>query len=120
MSDFDKLAEEAAIYQSRLKKIVSDDLVLYNENSLTVMRKILEKHPNGCFDMIFADPPYFLSNDGFSCQNGQMVSVNKGNWDKSKGMAADLEFYEEWLRLCYALLKPNGTIWVCGTSIISI
>ena len=79
------------------------------------MRKILEKHPNGCFDMIFADPPYFLSNDGFSCQNGQIVSVNKGNWDKSKGMAADLEFYEEWLRLCYALLKPNGTIWVCGT-----
>ncbi|EMT0585583.1 hypothetical protein QZC93_001049 [Neisseria gonorrhoeae] len=75
----------------------------------------MEKHPNGCFDMIFADPPYFLSNDGFSCQNGQMVSVNKGNWDKSKGMAADLEFYEEWLRLCYALLKPNGTIWVCGT-----
>ena len=65
--------------------------------------------------MIFADPPYFLSNNGFSCQNGQMVSVNKGNWDKSKGMTADLEFYEEWLRLCYALLKPNGTIWVCGT-----
>ena len=115
MSNFDKLAEEAAIYQNRLKKIVSDDLVLYNENSLNVMRKILEKHPNGCFDMIFADPPYFLSNNGFSCQNGQMVSVNKGNWDKSKGMAADLEFYEEWLRLRYALLKPNGTIWVCGT-----
>ncbi len=115
MIDFDKPAEEDAIYQSRLKKIVSDDLVLYNENSLNVMRKILEKYPNGCFDMIFADPPYFLSNDGFSCQNGQMVSVNKGNWDKSKGMAADLEFYEEWLRLCYALLKPNGTIWVCGT-----
>ena len=115
MRDFGKPAEEAAIYQSRLKKIVSDDLILYNENSLNVMRKILEKHPNGCFDMIFADPPYFLSNNGFSCQNGQMVSVNKGNWDKSKGMAADLEFYEEWLRLCYALLKPNGTIWVCGT-----
>lgn len=56
--------------------------------------------------MIFADPPYFLSNDGFSCQNGQMVSVNKGNWDKSKGMAADLEFYEEWLRLC-CLIKTK-------------
>ena len=87
MRDFDKPAEEAAIYQSCLKKIVSDDLVLYNENSLSVMRKILEKHPNGCFDMIFAALPYFLSNDGFSCQNGQMASVNKGNWDKSKGMA---------------------------------
>lgn len=86
MIDFNKLAEEAAIYQSRLKKIVSDDLVLYNENSLNVMRKILEKHPNGCFDMIFADPPYFLSNDGFSCQNGQMkpsiraTGINPKEW----------------------------------------
>ena len=72
MSDFNKLAEEAAIYQSRLKKIVSDDLVLYNENSLNVMRKILEKHPTGCFDMIFADPPYFLSNNG--CKSQTYVS----------------------------------------------
>jgi DNA (cytosine-5-)-methyltransferase len=109
------LAEAAAPYQSSLKKHVSDDLVLYHEDALTVMRKILDKHPEGCFDMIFADPPYFLSNNGFTCQNGQMVSVNKGGWDKSQGMAADMEFYEEWLRLCYALLKSNGTIWVCGT-----
>ena len=87
MRDFDKPAEETAIYQSHLKKIVSDNLVLCDENSLNVMRKILEKHPNGRFDMIFAAPPYFLSNDGFSCQNGQMASVNKGNWDKSKGIA---------------------------------
>ena len=115
VSKFNQLAEEAAVYHSRLKKSVSDGLIIYNENTLNVMRRILDKHPNGCFDMIFADPPYFLSNDGFSCQNGQMVSVNKGEWDKSKDMAADLEFYEEWLRLCYALLKPNGTIWVCGT-----
>lgn len=33
-------------------------------------------------DMIFADPPYFLSNDGITCQGGKMVSVNKGSWDK--------------------------------------
>ena len=109
------LAEAAAPYQSSLKKHVSDGLVLYHEDALTVMRKILDKHPNGCFDMIFADPPYFLSNNGFTCQNGQMVSVNKGGWDKSQGMAADMEFYEQWLRLCYALLNPDGTIWVCGT-----
>ena len=75
----------------------------------------IESSGAGTYDIIFADPPYLLSNDGFTCQNGQMVSVNKGSWDKSKGLAADLEFYEEWLRLCYALLKPNGTIWVCGT-----
>ena len=28
------------------------------------------------FDMIFADPPYHLSNDGISVQSGRMVSVN--------------------------------------------
>ena len=92
MNKFNQLAEEAAVYHSRLKKSVSDGLIIYNENTLNVMWRILDKHPDGCFDMIFADPPYFLSNDGFSCQNGQMVSVNKGEWDKSKGMAADLEF----------------------------
>ena len=54
------LAEAAAPYQSSLKKHVSDGLVLYHEDALTVMRKILDKHPEGCFDMIFADPPYFL------------------------------------------------------------
>ncbi|MFV2029786.1 DNA-methyltransferase [Neisseria sp. S1] len=115
VNEFNTFREEASRYHACLKKYVSEGLVIYNENVLTVMRRILDKHPNGCFDMIFADPPYLLSNDGFTCQNGQMVSVNKGEWDKSKGLAADLEFYEEWLRLCYALLKPNGTIWVCGT-----
>lgn len=114
-TNFNKLQEATTAYQSELKKYVSKGIVFYNENALTVMRRILDKHPDGCFDMIFADPPYLLSNDGFTCQNGQMVSVNKGDWDKSKGLAADLEFHEEWLRLCYALLKPNGTIWVCGT-----
>jgi DNA modification methylase len=33
--------------------------------------------------MVFADPPYFLSNNGLSIQNGQIVCVNKGKWDKS-------------------------------------
>lgn len=98
-----------------LKKHHAENHIIYHENALLVMRRILDKYPNGCFDMIFADPPYFLSNGGFTCQNGQMVSVNKGDWDKSQGMAADMAFYEEWLGLCYALLKPNGSIWVCGT-----
>ena len=40
----------------------------------------------GEFDLIFADPPYFLSNDGLSIQNGKIVSVNKGDWDKSYGI----------------------------------
>jgi site-specific DNA-methyltransferase (adenine-specific) len=88
---------------------------LYYANCLEVMDSILEKHPNGCFDMIFADPPYFLSNGGITCQNGKMVSVDKGQWDKSMGAEVNHAFDLEWLRRCHDLLKPNGTIWVSGT-----
>lgn len=67
------------------------------------------------FDMIFADPPYHLSNDGISVQSGRMVSVNKGIWDKSHGIDADYNFDKEWLSACRNKLKDNGTIWVSGT-----
>jgi len=67
------------------------------------------------FDMIFADPPYHLSNDGISIQSGKVVSVNKGDWDKSKGFEEDYKFDKEWLSACRRKLKGNGTIWVSGT-----
>lgn len=67
------------------------------------------------FDMIFADPPYHLSNDGFSVQSGKKVSVNKGTWDKSQGYEKDYLFDREWLSACRNKLKENGTIWVSGT-----
>lgn len=62
------------------------------------------------FDMIFADPPYFLSNGGISIQSGKIVSVNKGMWDKSKGFDADNDFHRRWIQLCRDKLKDNGTI----------
>lgn len=68
-----------------------------------------------CIDMIFADPPYFLSNDGISCSAGKAVSVNKGNWDKINSLEEKHEFNRRWIRLCKRVLKPNGTIWVSGT-----
>jgi site-specific DNA-methyltransferase (adenine-specific) len=67
------------------------------------------------FDMIFADPPYFLSNDGISVQSGKMVSVNKGDWDRSKGFENDNEFNRDWLKACKEHLTDNGTIWISGT-----
>jgi len=67
------------------------------------------------FDMIFADPPYFLSNDGISVQSGKMVSVNKGAWDRSNGFEKDNEFNLTWLRACKDHLSENGTIWISGT-----
>ena len=67
------------------------------------------------FDMIFADPPYHLSNGGISVQNGKMVSVNKGDWDKSNGYEEDYLFDKSWIATCRNKLKSNGTIWISGT-----
>lgn len=67
------------------------------------------------FDMIFADPPYFLSNDGISVQSGKIVSVNKGEWDRSYGEDYINEFNYKWLSICRDKLKEDGTIWISGT-----
>ena len=67
------------------------------------------------FDMIFADPPYFLSNGGISIQSGKQVSVNKGDWDKSQGFEKDNEFNRKWISVCRDKLKEDGTIWISGT-----
>ncbi len=69
----------------------------------------------GPFDMAFADPPYFLSNGGFSVQAGKRVSVNKGAWDRSRGREADREFTRSWLKACRDAMADDATIWVCGT-----
>ena len=67
------------------------------------------------FDMIFADPPYFLSNDGISYQAGKIVSVNKGEWDRGKTPEEMNEYNKRWISLCRQKLKENGTIWISGT-----
>ena len=67
------------------------------------------------FDMIFADPPYFLSNGGISVQSGKIVCVDKGNWDKGGTAEHVNTFNMEWLKLCREKLKDNGTIWISGT-----
>ncbi len=41
--------------------------------------KILTKMKSETVDMIFADPPYFLSNDGITCQSGKMEPASKKN-----------------------------------------
>ena len=67
------------------------------------------------FNMIFADPPYFLSNDGISVQSGKVVSVNKGDWDKGGTPEYINDFNRKWLTLCREKLKENGSIWISGT-----
>jgi site-specific DNA-methyltransferase (adenine-specific) len=65
--------------------------------------------------MIFADPPYNLSNGGFTVHAGKMVSVDKGDWDKSRGFANDYDFHHAWMQAAHHALKPHGTLWVSGT-----
>jgi len=84
---------------------------LFLGDSLEILKEFPEQH----FDMIFADPPYFLSNGGVTCHNGRMTSVDKGEWDKSKGIRQDHDFVLQWLTLCKRVLKKDGTIWVSGT-----
>ncbi len=84
---------------------------LYKANSLEFLATLKENS----VDMIFADPPYLLSNGGFSVHAGKMVSVNKGKWDVSNGLKKDFEFHLEWITACHRVLKPGGTIWISGT-----
>lgn len=67
------------------------------------------------FDMIFADPPYFLSKGGISIQNGKIVCVDKGAWDKGGTQEFVDAFNRSWISECRKKLKDNGTIWISGT-----
>jgi len=87
------------------------NFTLYNNDCLDILKKL----PENSVDMIFADPPYLLSNGGFSVHAGKRVSVNKGEWDKSNGLKKDFEFHLSWIRACKRVLKPHGTIWISGT-----
>jgi site-specific DNA-methyltransferase (adenine-specific) len=77
--------------------------------------ELLKNIKSDSVDMVFSDPPYFLSSGTFTCQNGKRVSVKKGGWDMSNGMKQDFDFHLNWIKECKRILKPHGTIWISGT-----
>ena len=90
----------------------------FNEREMLILGDtftVLENIQPEKVSMIFADPPYFLSNDGITCQAGKMVSVNKGEWDKVSSLKEKHEFNRRWIRLCKRALSRDGTIWISGT-----
>ncbi|HSR88929.1 MAG TPA: site-specific DNA-methyltransferase [Candidatus Udaeobacter sp.] len=87
------------------------NFTLYQADCLSILAGLKENS----VDMVFADPPYLLSNGGFTVHAGKRVSVNKGEWDKSGGLKKDFEFQLEWIRAVKRVLKPSGTIWISGT-----
>ncbi len=113
------------VHPESAKGLVFDDpkhhLRIYQSDCLALLPQL----PPSSVDLIFADPPYFLSNGGITCHAGKMVSVNKGSWDKLPGpdsgpVRARFDevhaFNTAWLAACQRLLKPNGSIWVSGTA----
>ena len=91
---------------------LSDDhqFELYQGDAVSCMQNIRVK-----FDMIFADPPYFLSRGYSSKINGEWKSFDKGEWDRAMTLDKINDFNRRWLSTCRSLLKDDGTIWVCGT-----
>lgn len=77
--------------------------------------KIIKALQKSSIDMIFTDPPYFLSSGGSTCSGGKRVSVNKGKWDKSTEIKAIHKFNKRWIRLCKRVLKECATLWISGT-----
>jgi site-specific DNA-methyltransferase (adenine-specific) len=76
---------------------------------------VLPNIRSGSVDLIFADPPYLLSNGGTTCKSGKRVSVDKGKWDKSLGREEDYQFHKYWLEACRRVLAPTGSLFVSGT-----
>ena len=93
--------------------------IFFQDDSFTLLKgdsfKLLKKIEPKSVDMIFADPPYFLSSGGISCQNGKQVSVNKGEWDYTKTIDEKLKYHRKWIALCRDALRDNGTIMISAT-----
>ncbi len=84
---------------------------IFQSESLDFFRSV----PDDSIDCIWTDPPYNLSNDGITCVGGKMVPVNKGDWDRSRGVEGDFDFNLAWTKECFRVLRKTGSIWVTGT-----
>ncbi|MDD1706609.1 MAG: site-specific DNA-methyltransferase [Methanoregulaceae archaeon] len=87
------------------------DFTLYKGDCIQILREF----PDDSVDLIFGDPPYNLSNGGFTCRSGRRAPVNKGEWDVSSGIDDDFQFHLEWIGECRRILKESGSIWISGT-----
>ena len=85
--------------------------MIYCGNCIEQMKSL----KSGSVNLIFADPPYFLSNGGLSINSGKVVSVNKGEWDKKENYDDVRKFTYDWLKECNRLLMDDGSMWISCT-----
>lgn len=104
---------------NRIDRVLGSIPVYYKNDRTCLLHgdtfSLLKRLPKESIDLIFADPPYFLSNNGITCQAGRMVSVNKGKWDKGLNTEEKHAFNRHWIKECHRILRSNGTIWISGT-----
>ncbi len=87
-----------------------DSFELYNHDCVEVLQQLQVK-PR----LVFADPPYFLSNGGQTIKSGKITSVNKGDWDKLPDGVSISEFNHKWLSAIRDIMPEDGTIFISGT-----
>lgn len=113
-SDANKRTGEEVIITNYIKAEnidLDDSIKCIHGDAFEILPSIKDKS----IDMIFLDPPYFLSNGGISCSGGKQVSVNKGKWDENFCFTEKVEFNRKWLIEAKRILKDTGTIWISGT-----
>lgn len=101
-----------------IKKISKNKIYFENENFKLIIGdsfELLKQFEAKSIDVIFADPPYFLSNGGITVRSGKMVKVDKAEWDQNMPIENKLDYNRQWIRLCREVLKDDGTIWISGT-----
>lgn len=93
------------------ESVLTNNYALINSDCVDAMKPMQDAF----FDLIFADPPYFLSSGGTSCSGGKRVPVDKGDWDRARGPEEVHNFNMRWLTESYRILKDTGSIFVCGS-----
>ena len=78
--------------------------------------EVMNRLPEGCADLVFADPPYNLQLEGELRRpdNSKVDAVND-DWDKFSSFADYDAFTRAWLLAARRVMKPNATLWVIGS-----
>ena len=87
------------------------DFSLYLGDSLSLISEL----DDNTIDVVFADPPYFLSSGRKMDIAGRKMSFEKGAWDRCRSTEEIDEFNEQWIGAIVPKMKENATIWVSGT-----
>src|SRR3984957_12375060 len=72
--------------------------------------------PEGCADLVFADPPYNMQLRGALHRPDQSkVDAVDDHWDQFDSFAAYDKFTRDWLCAARHVLSDTGTLWVIGS-----